>query len=270
MILTHFNQLVSTSGAEFACALRLTGRDTYNVATTANNTLKIYDVNVSEQQQTGDDGEIITAVREMQLNKDSAQFPQPSAKLSLKREYHLHGEIIGIQSIRIISSLDDGLDRLLLSFRDAKVGLLSSSLPISNALGDRFARMVQRHQRSPYRVYTYLRAIAASSMYNALHSHSINSATQLSQDMTRFKANLQSDPDNRCSALLLPDDSLALLSVHGTQADLDDLDEQVSKYVHLNSLHTTPDTLPELSRMSRMPHHSSSPSNQSIRTCATS
>ncbi|TIA91925.1 hypothetical protein E3P99_00843 [Wallemia hederae] len=185
MILTHFNQLVSTSGAEFACALRLTGRDTYNVATTANNTLKIYEINVFEQQQTGDDGELFTA---------------PSARLSLKREYHLHGEIIGIQSIRIISSLDDGLDRLLLSFRDAKIALLEWSNDINDLL--------------TVSIHTYER-----------------SQQVLSQDMTRFKANLQSDPDNRCSALLLPDDSLALLSVHGTQADLDDLDEQVSKAI---------------------------------------
>lgn len=48
-------------------------------------------------------------------------LPQPSAKLLLRREYHLHGEIVGVQSIRILASIEDGKDRLLLSFRDAKV-----------------------------------------------------------------------------------------------------------------------------------------------------
>lgn len=92
---------------------------------------------------------------------------------------------------------------------------------------------------------------------------------QLSQDMTRFKANLQSDPDNRCSALLLPDDSLALLSVHGTQADLEDLDDDVSKYVTLRLLHLF-NKVAELSKMSHTHLHSSSLLNQLIRICATS
>lgn len=47
--------------------------------------------------------------------------------------------------------------------------------------------------------------------------------------MSRFKAILRSDPENRCSALLLPDDSLAILPVHSAHAELEDLDQDVSK-----------------------------------------
>jgi hypothetical protein len=36
-------------------------------------------------------------------------------------EYQLHGTVTGLESIRIMASYKDGLDRLLVSFRDAKV-----------------------------------------------------------------------------------------------------------------------------------------------------
>lgn len=95
MILTHFNQLLSTSGAEFADHLCFISRDSHNIVTTANNTLKIYEIDIDSNT--------------------------PSAKLILRREYQLHGEIIGIQSIKILSTTEDGKDRLLIAFRDAKV-----------------------------------------------------------------------------------------------------------------------------------------------------
>ncbi|TIB04840.1 hypothetical protein E3P89_00131 [Wallemia ichthyophaga] len=185
MILTHFNQLLPTSGVEFACHLKFTSSDTHNIITTANNTLKIYEISIEHHQH---------------LNQHNIPFSLPSAKLLLRREYHLHGEIVGVQSIRILASIEDGKDRLLLSFRDAKIALLEWSNDINDIV--------------TVSIHTYER-----------------SSQVLSQDMTRFKSNLQSDPDNRCSALLLPDDSLALLSVHGTQADLDDLDDDVSKAI---------------------------------------
>lgn len=38
------------------------------------------------------------------------------------REHRLHGIVTGMQSIKIMASLGDKLDRLLVSFKDAKVG----------------------------------------------------------------------------------------------------------------------------------------------------
>ena len=42
-------------------------------------------------------------------------------RLYLVREHRLHGIITGVESIRIMSSIEDNLDRLLVSFKDAKV-----------------------------------------------------------------------------------------------------------------------------------------------------
>ena len=39
----------------------------------------------------------------------------------LIREHRLHGIVTGIEGIKTVSSLDDNLDRLLVSFKDAKV-----------------------------------------------------------------------------------------------------------------------------------------------------
>lgn len=37
------------------------------------------------------------------------------------REHRLHGTVTGMESVRIVNSQEDGLDRLLVSFKDAKV-----------------------------------------------------------------------------------------------------------------------------------------------------
>ena len=39
----------------------------------------------------------------------------------LVREHRLHGTITGLEAVRTVHSLDDKLDRLLVSFKDAKV-----------------------------------------------------------------------------------------------------------------------------------------------------
>lgn len=174
MILTHFNQLLSTSGAEFADHLCFISRDSHNIVTTANNTLKIYEIDIDSNT--------------------------PSAKLILRREYQLHGEIIGIQSTKILSTTEDGKDRLLIAFRDAKIALLEWSDEINDIV--------------TVSIHTYER-----------------SQQVLSQDMSRFKAILRSDPENRCSALLLPDDSLAILPVHSAHTELEDLDQDVSNAI---------------------------------------
>lgn len=39
----------------------------------------------------------------------------------LVREHRVHGIITGIEGVRIVTSAQDSLDRLLVSFKDAKV-----------------------------------------------------------------------------------------------------------------------------------------------------
>ena len=47
--------------------------------------------------------------------------PTATARLQFVREHRLHGTITGLQRIQTIDTARDGLDRLLISFRDAKV-----------------------------------------------------------------------------------------------------------------------------------------------------
>ena len=48
--------------------------------------------------------------------------PTPTVtQFYLIREHRLHGIVTGIEGIKTVSSLDDNLDRLLVSFKDAKV-----------------------------------------------------------------------------------------------------------------------------------------------------
>jgi cleavage and polyadenylation specificity factor subunit 1 len=44
-----------------------------------------------------------------------------SSRFHLLREHRVHGTVTGVERVRTLASLDDNLDRLLVSFRDAKV-----------------------------------------------------------------------------------------------------------------------------------------------------
>ena len=48
-------------------------------------------------------------------------------RLYLIREHRLHGIVTGVETVRIMSSIEDSLDRLLVSFKDAKVSFTSVS-----------------------------------------------------------------------------------------------------------------------------------------------
>jgi hypothetical protein len=48
-------------------------------------------------------------------------------RLYLVREHRLHGIVTGVETVRIMSSIEDSLDRLLVSFKDAKVSFTSVS-----------------------------------------------------------------------------------------------------------------------------------------------
>jgi cleavage and polyadenylation specificity factor subunit 1 len=48
--------------------------------------------------------------------------PPTVTRFYFLREHRLHGIVTGMASIKIMASLEDKLDRLLISFQDAKVG----------------------------------------------------------------------------------------------------------------------------------------------------
>ena len=47
--------------------------------------------------------------------------PLTITRVYLVREHRLHGIVTGMEGVKIISTLEDKLDRLLVSFKDAKV-----------------------------------------------------------------------------------------------------------------------------------------------------
>ena len=52
---------------------------------------------------------------------NGAARPPTVNRFYLVREHRLHGIVTGLEAVRTIHSLDDKLDRLLVSFKDAKV-----------------------------------------------------------------------------------------------------------------------------------------------------
>lgn len=47
-------------------------------------------------------------------------------RMYLVRSHHLHGIVIGLDRVRTLTTAEDGLDRLVISFKDAKVTLIAS------------------------------------------------------------------------------------------------------------------------------------------------
>ncbi|KAG6833062.1 hypothetical protein H0H87_011806 [Tephrocybe sp. NHM501043] len=115
-------------------------------------------------------------------------------KFYLVREHRLHGIVTGMEGVKTISTLEDRLDRLLVSFRDAKIALLEWSSAV--------------HDLVTVSIHTYERAPQLMSL-----------------DSTLFRAQLRVDPLSRCSALSLPKDALAILPFYQTQAELDVMDQ---------------------------------------------
>ena len=53
--------------------------------------------------------------------------PPMVVRLYLIREHRLHGIVTGVETVRIMPSIEDNLDRLLVSFKDAKVRFICIS-----------------------------------------------------------------------------------------------------------------------------------------------
>lgn len=48
-------------------------------------------------------------------------YPPTVTRIYFVREHSLHGIVTGIEGIQVMASIDDKVDRLLVSFKDAKV-----------------------------------------------------------------------------------------------------------------------------------------------------
>ncbi|KAH6906093.1 hypothetical protein BKA70DRAFT_1191418 [Coprinopsis sp. MPI-PUGE-AT-0042] len=119
--------------------------------------------------------------------------PPTRTRLYLVREHRLHGTVTGLEGVKIIASLEDKLDRLLISFKDAKIALLEWSDSV--------------HDLVPVSIHTYERAPQLLSLTAPL-----------------FRATLRVDPLSRCAALSLPNHAIAILPFFQSQADMDVMD----------------------------------------------
>lgn len=111
------------------------------------------------------------------------------AKLVHVRQHRLLGEVTGLCAVRTMASHVDGRERLLVSFRDAKMALLEWD----DEHGD----------------------------VNVVSLHTFERAEVLRRGLPpAFVPRLRADPSSRCAALLLPHDTLAVLPLHQDATDL--------------------------------------------------
>ncbi|RPD55582.1 hypothetical protein L226DRAFT_490064 [Lentinus tigrinus ALCF2SS1-7] len=231
-------EILPPSGVEFAACLKFTpstlpqagsssqtGRTLFNVVVARSSLLRIFEVReepapVSAQQD--DEKERRASVRrgteavegEVEMDgtgdgfvnvgtvkstgQNGISHPPTVNRFYLVREHRLHGTVTGLEAIRIVHSLEDKLDRLLVSFKDAKIALLEWS--------------DSTHDVITVSIHTYERAPQLMAL-----------------DAPLFKAQLRVDPSSRCAALSLPKDSLAILPFYQSQAELDLMEQETSQ-----------------------------------------
>ncbi|PCH44667.1 hypothetical protein WOLCODRAFT_77692 [Wolfiporia cocos MD-104 SS10] len=230
-------EILPPSGVEFAACLRLTpstlpdskspgsstgtGRALFNVVVARSNLLRVFEVReepapISSQKEDERDRrasvrkgtEAVEGEVEMDVSGEGfvnmgsstggALYPPTVNRFYLIREHRLHGIVTGIEGVRIVTSIEDGLDRLLVSFKDAKIALLEWS----DAVHDLITVSIHTYERAPQ-----LMAIDAS----------------------LFRPQLRADPLSRCAALSLPKDSIAILPFYQSQAELDVMEQETSQ-----------------------------------------
>ncbi|GLB39375.1 putative CPSF A subunit region [Lyophyllum shimeji] len=124
------------------------------------------------------------------VGQNGVVTPRTVTRFYLVREHRLHGIVTGMEGVKVIATLEDKLDRLLVSFKDAKVALLEWSTAV--------------HDVVTVSIHTYERAPQLMSL-----------------DSPLFRAELRVDPLSRCAALSLPKDAFAILPFYQTQAELE-------------------------------------------------
>ncbi|KZT07933.1 uncharacterized protein LAESUDRAFT_724410 [Laetiporus sulphureus 93-53] len=130
--------------------------------------------------------------------QNGAAHPLTVNRFYLVREHRLHGIVTGIEGVRIITSIEDSLDRLLVSFKDAKIALLEWS----EAVHDLITVSIHTYERAPQ---------------------------LLAIDAPLSRSILRADPLSRCAGLLLPKDSIAILPFYQSQAELDIMEQETSQ-----------------------------------------
>ncbi|KAF8555471.1 hypothetical protein OG21DRAFT_1496241 [Imleria badia] len=218
------HDILSPSGVEFAVALSFTSSTSstlVNVVTAKSNLLRVYGIReqpspISDRVESERDKrarvrkgtEAVEGEVEMDqsgegwvnmgaVKSNASQEPATTWRFYLIREHTVHGVVTGIDKVRTMSSNDDNLDRLLVSFKDAKIALLEWS----EAIHDLVTVSIHTYERSPQMAVL---------------------------DSPLFRPELRADPLSRCAALSLPKDSLAILPFYQTQAEFDVMEQDQS------------------------------------------
>ncbi|KIJ63088.1 hypothetical protein HYDPIDRAFT_29778 [Hydnomerulius pinastri MD-312] len=221
------HDILPPSGVEFAVALNFTpstipapkpaaesAPTVVNIVTARSNLLRVYEVReqpvtISDYAESERDKrarvrkgtEAVEGEVEMDqsgegwvnmgaVKSTGRQEPATTLRFYLILEHVVHGTITGMEKVRTMSSNEDQLDRLLVSFKDAKISLLEWSDGIRDLM--------------TVSLHTYERAPQLASL-----------------DSPLFRAELRADPLSRCAALSLPRDSIAIIPFYQTQAELD-------------------------------------------------
>ncbi|EJD05583.1 cleavage factor protein [Fomitiporia mediterranea MF3/22] len=230
------SEILPPSGVQFATSLKLlpslvmrSRLDPYgssrkfvcNIVVAHSHLLRIFEVveepvspQLQASQSTGRDGwsrvrkdtEAVEGEVEMDtqgegfVNMASKPLSMTTYQFHFIREHRLHGIVTGLEPVKILSSTEDSLDRLLVSFKDAKLALLEWSPEL--------------HDLVTVSIHTYERAPQMTFL-----------------DPSKFTGQLRVDPLSRCAALSLPCDCLAILPFYHSQVDLDlvDADQTVSR-----------------------------------------
>ncbi|KAF8719078.1 mRNA cleavage, partial [Rhizoctonia solani] len=212
-------EILPPSGVEFAKCMRLTHstlnsnsrqKVVCNLVVARNNYLRIFEI-VEEQggasgNAEGSASEPVPGEMEMDSHGDGfinvtelrtavRAPPHTMLKLHLIREHRIYGIVTGLDQVQTMATTEDGLDRLLISFRDAKIALMEWSDVVYDLV--------------TVSIHTYERSTQVNTNTNP-----------------HFRSLLRVDPLYRCAALLLPLGGLALLPFYQTQAELDILDQE--------------------------------------------
>lgn len=106
---------------------------------------------------------ISVSVLSQSTGPNGVSHPPSVNRFYLIREHRLHGIVTGIEGVRIITSIEDSLDRLLVSFKDAKVRLVCQKsyycfssffhqialLEWSDAIHDLITVSIHTYERAP-------------------------------------------------------------------------------------------------------------------------
>ncbi|KAJ7216585.1 CPSF A subunit region-domain-containing protein [Mycena pura] len=212
-------EILPPSGVQFATSLKLTPatllvppphgnffepsrRTLCNLIVARSSFLRVFDVCEEPAEEGKDAGDRGSNVGDGDLDMDiggessvTASKSPTITRIHFVREHSLHGIVTGMQGMQIMASNEDKLDRLLISFKDAKIALMEWS----EAVHDLVTVSIHTYERAPQLV---------------------------SMDSSAFQTMLRVDPASRCAALLLPKDAIAILPFYQTQADLDVMEEQ--------------------------------------------